>query len=289
MKLETRHYVGIGVGIAILIGNILLFRQSKIFYFLAGIAFLVAALPFIASVVIEAGREKEKEEMFLEFSRNLAESVKAGTPISKSIINVRGGKYGSLSPHIDKLANQIALGIPVRQALGVFARDTGNKVIARSAVLITEAEESGGKIDEVLENVAKSVSEVEDIKKERKSSMFNTIVQLYIIFLIFLVIMLVVQIKFIPTLLETIIATGGMGGLAEGGVFGMGGQAETQAIMNQLFLILMIVQGFFAGFVIGKLSEGSIKYGIKHSAIITAIAYLVTTGIRAFMTPAAAT
>lgn len=283
MRLETRHYIGIGVGLAILIGNIILFGGSPVFYFLLGVAAVVVALPFIASVMIESGREKEKEEMFLEFSRNLVESVKAGTPISKSIINVRGKKYGSLSPHIDKLANQIALGIPVRQALQTFAGDTSNKVIARSVVLVTEAEESGGRIGEILENVAKSVSEVEDIKKERKSSMFNAVVQLYIIFLIFLVIMLGVQIKFIPELLKII---GSLGGGMEG--FGFTGGALNQEIMNKLFLVLMIVQGFFAGLIIGKLSEGSIKYGIKHSAIITAIAYLVTTGIRAFMAPAAA-
>ena len=284
MKLGTRHYIGISIGIAMLIGDIVLFKQSVFFYFLAGIAITVAALPFIASVILEVGREEEKERMFLEFSRNLIGSVKAGTPISKSIINVRGKKYGSLSPHIDKLANQIALGIPVRQALYIFARDTGNRVIARSVVLITEAEESGGMIGDILENVAKSVTEVEDVKKERKSSMFNTVVQLYIIFLIFLVIMLVMQIKFIPSILEVM---GAVGSAATPSLFGFTGAVIEQEVMNRLFLILIIVQGFFAGLVIGKLGEGSIKAGIKHSAIITAIAYLAVTGMKAFIAPPA--
>jgi len=48
-----------------------------------------------------------------------------------------------------------------------------------------------------------------------------------------------------------------------------------------------MVQGFFAGLVIGKLSEGSIKAGIKHSAIITALTYLAITGMKAFIAPPA--
>ena len=58
--------------------------------------------------------------MFLEFSRDLVEGVKTGTPISKSVINIRNKNYGSLNPYIDKLANQISLGIPIKDALDNF-------------------------------------------------------------------------------------------------------------------------------------------------------------------------
>jgi hypothetical protein len=34
------------------------------------------------------------------------------------------------------------------------------------------------------------------------------------------------------------------------------------------FLYLLVAQGFFAGLVIGKLGEGSIKAGVKHSFIL---------------------
>jgi hypothetical protein len=42
------------------------------------------------------------------------------------------------------------------------------------------------------------------------------------------------------------------------------------------------VQSLFAGLVIGKLSEGTIKSGIKHSFILVTIAILLTTGAGAF-------
>ncbi len=281
MKITIRHIVGIIMSLVLIILNIIFFRDSKVFFFFIGIALLVSALPFLVTVIIEVGREREKESMFLEFSRNLVESVKSGTPISRSIVSIKGKKYGSLDPYVDKLSNQISLGIPVKDAFKIFARDIGNKVISRSVALIIEAEEAGGKIDDILENVAKNVNEVEDIKKERKSGMYNTIVQLYIIFLVFLVIMLVLQIQFIPKMTESI----NMAGLSGGGIAvlsGIGGSTDTTST-NTIFIILILVQGLFAGFVIGKLSEGSIKAGIKHSAIIIALTYLITFGVKAFV------
>jgi flagellar protein FlaJ len=279
MKILTRHWIGIAIGIALLAANFALFLGEKAFYFIIGIAVLIAAAPFMASMAIELGREKEKEQMFLEFARGLVESVKVGTPISRSIIQMKNKDFGSLTAHVQKLANQISLGIPVRQAFRVFASDINNKVVSRSITLIIEAEESGGEISMILESTAKSVSETEDVKKERRSSTYNLVVQGYIIFIIFLVIMLVLQIHFIPLMLKTISEAG-----AGAGEFGLGGIGSTQASeeltksLGSLFLGLILVQGFFAGLVIGKLSEGSIKSGIKHSLIIVAIAYLVTTG-----------
>ncbi|PIN92183.1 hypothetical protein COU55_02335 [Candidatus Pacearchaeota archaeon CG10_big_fil_rev_8_21_14_0_10_31_59] len=280
MKMKNKNWIGVLIGLALIIIDFFVFRKSNLFFFLLGLAVVIIVLPFIANFLIEAGRAKEKEEKFLEFARNLVESVNAGTPISKSIINVADKDYGSLSLHIKKLANQINLGIPVRKALEIFARDTKNKVIARSVDLIGEAEQSGGEIGTIIEAVAKSVREIEDIKKERKSGMFNMVVQGYIIFFIFIIIMLVVQYKFIPLMMET------LKGLS-GSQISMFSKVATESIstdtLNILFLVLLIVQGLFTGLVIGKLAEGKIKSGIKHSLIMIALAYLITTGIKALL------
>ena len=63
--------------------------------------------------------------------------------------------YGSLNPHVEKLANQISLGIPINNALETFARDIGSNTIQRSVNIIGEAEKAGGKIDDILDSVVK--------------------------------------------------------------------------------------------------------------------------------------
>jgi flagellar protein FlaJ len=188
---------------------------------------------------------------------------------------LRNRDYGALSPHVQKLANQLALGITLNESLNNFAAETNSKVIARAVGLISEAERAGGKIETILESVARSVNQIEDLKKERKASVSNLVTQGYIIFMVFIIIMLVLEFKILP-LVSNLATPEGSSNLT----------VQTKNIDPAEFamplLVMLLVQSLFAGLVIGKISEGSIKDGIKHSFILLAITLLVTTGARAY-------
>jgi len=281
MEIKKAHILGIVAAVLVLVGSFVAWfffeMKSEVFYFIIGIALIIGALPFVVSVILESSREKENNEMFLEFSRNLAESVKAGTPISRSIINLKGKYYGSLTPYIQKLANQITLGIPVKEALETFAKDVDSKVITRAVTLISEAEKAGGEIEGILESVASSVSEIEKLKKERQSAIYSLVVQGYIIFLVFIVIMLIMQFKILP--ITSDISLSGDVGL---GGFGGGSSKYTVDEVSAPLLYLLLVQGLFTGLIIGKLAEGSLKAGIKHSFAMVALSLLIYTGAKVF-------
>lgn len=281
LNLNKTKLISLGVAIVIAILAILLLKNNDVLYFVLGIVFIIAILPFVVSIILETGAEREKEEMFLEFSRDLVENVKAGTPISKSILNVRKKDYGKLTPHINKLANQISLGIPVQTAFETFARDNANDTITRAVTIISEAEKAGGRIDDILEAVVKSVSQVEKLKKERRAAMYTLVVQGYIIFMIFIIITLVMQFKILP--IATGLGSAGIGGGGGLSGLGFGGGSGTIASINDLvrpFIWLLLVQGFFVGLVIGKISEGKLKAGLKHSFILIALSILIHTGAR---------
>ena len=284
MRIKKIHYTGIIVAAIAVIVDLIFLGQEKIFYFIIGLSLVIAALPFLVTVLIESEKEKEKEEMFLEFSRNLVESVKSGTPISRSILNLKDKDFGSLTLHVNKLANQISLGIPVKVALEIFARDVNSKTISRAITIISEAEQAGGEIENILESVASSVSQTSKLRKERKAAISNLVVQGYIIFMIFIVIMLVMQFKILPITSE--LNFGGDDGNLEGigaiGIAGLGGGETDINQISNIFLYLLLVQGFFAGLTIGKLAEGSIKAGLKHSFILMALSLLISTGTKAF-------
>jgi len=273
MKLEKKNLFGIVAGLVILIANIAFLRSNAAFWFVLGIAVVIAVMPFIVGVVLGVGREKEKESMFLEFSRDLTESVNSGIPISKSILNVEKD-YGNLSVHVNKLKNQISIGIPFRKALHIFAEDSKNKVIKRGVSIIIEAEEFGGEIGSTLESVVKSVNKIENLKKERSAAVYNQVVQGYIIFSLFIVIMLVLQIWLLPQMLQL---------TQDVNVVEGDSQLSTDNVefFNLIFIILIIVQGLFMGLVIGKLSEGRLLPGLKHSFILVSISYLIITGVSA--------
>ncbi len=284
IRIKKIHIMGVIAAVITIAVDLIFLLKEKIFYFILGIAFVTAFLPFFVSFFIETEKEKEKEDMFLEFSRNLVESVKAGTPISRSIMNSREKDYGSLTPHVNKLANQIALGIPVKNALETFSLDINSTTIRRAITLISEAEQAGGEIDTILESVAKSVSQTEKLKKERKAAIYTLVVQGYIIFFIFIIIMLIMEFKIIP--MTASLGFGEQGGLGElniGNVgMSLGGGASAEELARPFFYLLL-VQGFFAGLTIGKLAEGTLKAGIKHSFFLTVLAWLISTGARAFL------
>lgn len=285
IKITKIQIIGIIASVAAIAVDLIFLLKEKIFYFILGIAVIIGILPFFVSFFIETEKEKEKDEMFLEFSRNLVESVRAGTPISRSIINTKDKDYGSLAPHVNKLANQIALGIPVKDALETFALDVDSMTIKRAVTLISEAEQAGGEIDTILESVAKSVSQTEKLKKERKAAISALVTQGYIIFFIFIIIMLVMEFKILPMSAGLGFGEQG-GGLAEIGAGGLGFPVSggiSAEEMTRPFFYLLLVQGIFVGLTIGKLAEGKIKAGIKHSFILTVLAWLISTGAEAFL------
>ncbi len=282
MELKKIHWIGIGAAIVLLILS-LFFMGTSLFFFLVGIGFLAGVAPFVYSTINETRVANEKEEMFLEFARNLVESVGSGTPISKSIINVKDKSYGVLSENIKKLANQISLGIPLNSALQIFSDEINNKTISRALTLIGQAEKAGGDIGGILQAVAGSVSMSDKLKKERKAAISTLVVQGYIIFFVFIIIILVMQFKIIPmvsSIADVSLGGNSIGLAGFGGGVG-GGDIDQQELANA-FLYLLLIQGFFSGLAIGKLAEGNVKAGIKHSFALMLVSFLIFAGANLF-------
>lgn len=273
MKIKKSYIWGLVAGLFV-VSMAFIFYGTPAFYLIFGIGVIIAAAPFVFQVLRENEINLEKEEMFLEFARDLVEGVKTGTPISKSLINISDKNYGVLSPYIRKLANQIFIGIPLNTAFQNFSKDLNNKVISRAITLIGQAERAGGDIGEILESVAEAVNTSDKLKKERKATISTLVVQGYIIFFVFIIIMLVMQFKILP-MVEGIssIDIGVSGGALPVGV---GSSSDTTAGISNSFLYLLLVQGFFTGLVIGKISENSAKAGIKHSFSLMIMSFLIS-------------
>jgi len=211
--------------------------------------------------------------------RSITSNVKAGTPIPKATIESSEGNYGALNPYIKKLKHQLEWGISFREALIRFSKSTKNRVITRSITIIIEAEQSGGNIQDVLEGVTSSVVQIKKIRDERRANSFSQIIQGYLVFFIFIAIMVILQIFLLPQLADV------SGDVFSGMTFtgsvtttDLNTDALPIAInFENIFIFLILVQGLFAGLMVGKFSEGSIRYGIRHSFILMLVGYLAFT------------
>src|SRR3989338_4416677 len=66
-KLNKTEAIGLIFAAATILIDFIFLRDLKIFYFIIGISFIMAAAPFMIYIIIDSAKEKEKEEMFLEF------------------------------------------------------------------------------------------------------------------------------------------------------------------------------------------------------------------------------
>ncbi|MEM4330581.1 MAG: type II secretion system F family protein [Candidatus Pacearchaeota archaeon] len=254
MKIQIR-YILIVIGSLIVISSFFIGPTDfKKMIILLGL--LIGFLPLVIEKSLLVKKEREKEEKFLEFLQDIIEGVKTGTPINKMILLLEKKNYSSLTPHIKKLASQIYLGIPLTQALTIFAQDTGNETIKRFVELISEANRSGGEITDILSSAANSLNQMEVIKKERKSSISSIVVQGYIIFFVFIGIIIFLQFFLFPLISSVNISDLNL-------------EVNPQRFdFSTLTFWLIVVQSFFTGIVIGMIAEGRAAAGLKHSFIL---------------------
>lgn len=299
MKLKQDYLIGISIGSVLFLIDVFFFFKSRWFMPLLIISFSIAWLQIWIDFFIQNQKQKEIESRFLDFVRNLTGAIKSGMAVSKAIIHVSKIDYGALSPYVIKLATQIEWNLPVHRALVLFSKSTKNDVIKRSIATVIEAEEAGGNMEDVLSSITNSLIEIKKIKEERRANIQSQVMQSYIIFFIFIGVMLIIQNMLVPYLIGNT-EEGIFSGLSlQGGVplsqsrqqtlimetslkfnsmsaflFSLG---EWFISLKGIFLMLTLIQAFFAGIIIGKMAEGDLTSGLKHSIILMTIAFFIMT------------
>jgi archaeal flagellar protein FlaJ len=202
---------------------------------------------------------REVEEMFPEFLRDIAQNIRTGMTITQAIISTKENYYGSLTPYVKKMIVQLDWGVPLDNILNDFASVT-TKNLRRTVSTIIDTHRGGGNIAEIFESVGKSTEEVNKIAKERSSIVYNQMLTGYIIFFVFIGVLIVMQSYLIPSL--EIFSSPEMG---------ISSSENIGGFFSEAFRTLIIIQGFFSGLVIGKLSEGSMISGLKHSIVLVVV------------------
>ena len=219
----------------------------------------------IGPVVLEYGRYskmKNVEERFPDFLRDISENIAAGMTLPQSIKSLKQTDYGDLTPYVKKMIIQMDWGVPFENVLRDFS-DESTPLIKRTVSTVIETYSGGGDLSEVLRSVGKSISEVNKLRKERYSGVYSQVISGYLIFFVFLGILISLQRFLLPSLLSI--------SAPELGV----SSASSIGFYNDIFQWLVLIQGFFSGLVIGKMSEGSLIAGLKHCLVLVLVGYTV--------------
>ena len=256
------------IGAVILLLNFLYI--SSLFPFITPLVNVIGALiAIVPPFLIFYGKyriSKEIEEQFIIFITDLTGSIDSGMTLPIALKHASRKNYRSLTPFVKEIQSKVDWGIPFEKALTIFAGKINSTPIKRSVSTIIETYKVGGKISDTLKAIGKSLIEIGKIKQERSASVQSQIVTSYLIFFIFIFILIILKAFLIPAL-----------GTMEAPTLGelQSGPAVPVELYAQTFVNFILVQGFFAGLATGKMAEGSIVGGIKHSIVLIVIGYTI--------------
>src|SRR5216110_680872 len=233
---------------------------------------IVATLGFIGPYgffLAKKQREiKQIERRLPDFLRDVAEAGRFGMTLADAIVVSGGGRYGKLTPEIKKMAAQITWGVPATEALHLFATRVKTPMIERVVAIIVKSSDAGGDVADVLTMVSHDTKENQLTEDERRIAMST-----YIAFMVFLVTIWILNVTFLPKMLEASGALEGGAGAALAGASPLANNLpEVVFNVKIAFFIAVIVHALGDGVLAGVLDTGKIANGLRHSFIMLVIA-----------------
>ncbi|RPI38343.1 MAG: type II secretion system F family protein [Methanoregulaceae archaeon] len=244
-----------------------LFKTTSIDDF-AVFAVLICIVPLAILDLREQWRVSNLENALPNFFRDLAGMNDSGMTLPNAVHLVATAEYGTLTPHIHKLDNEMSWGVGFVEALYRFGKGLGTNLSDRSVDLIAKASRAGGDVSEVLRAAAKDTFEIVNLKQERTNNMIIYVIIVLVSFAVFCFVIAILVSSFLTTM-----ATAGATASASG-ARGFGGIIDL-FLYKRLFAHAAMLQGFFSGLVAGQMGEGRVLAGLKYSAIMLIIAWVV--------------
>lgn len=203
-----------------------------------------------------------------EFLRELSEAGRTGVTLTRALDLASKRRYGPLSSELERIVIKLSWGGNFEDSLKKFAERIETKLAKRTSILLTEINRSGGDIKDVLDTISRHIRELQSIEDERRSQLQTYVGIVYIAFFIFIFIDYILLKTFfakIEALKESLSDVGGLFLMKE---------LSYESIKTIMFH-MSIMQGLFGGLIAGKMGEGALGAGLKHSLILIITAFLM--------------
>jgi flagellar protein FlaJ len=206
--------------------------------------------------------------------RDIAEAVNSGVTLPKAVEEATDKGYGPLSKELTKVIALFALGNSWEDAVLSLTKRVRSPSVARFATILVEANQSGGKMSEVLDMSVGLFSSIEQYKQEQRNNMKPYLYTVYAAIVIFLIISVVVLNQFlIPLSVSTKNPIGPSSTITI---------LDTNYYTSILFWA-SVVESLFAGLIAGKIGDNCYLAGLRHSVILLILTMVFFNGIGGLM------
>src|SRR2546422_4280257 len=205
---------------------------------------ILSLIPPSIMYFIDSRRRDSIDNNIPHLIRDIADAGRSGMTLTRAIEISAERDYGPLTKEIKRLIAKISFRVPLERALQYFADSTGTMLSRTSAMLISEANKSGGDIQESMESIAKHVQDIQYLENKRRATLRPFIGVMYISFAVFLVTVYLLISSFFTQLANT-----NFGGAGASGGFGGGFVSLPLDKITTVFLYMAMIEAMFAGLV----------------------------------------
>jgi len=228
-------------------------------------------VPLTMLQVKESQRKDSIDRNLPLFLLALSSAVQSGANLIRAIETTAERNMGALTPELKNLRANLSWGMPVEDSFQNFADRTGTKTARRVTVLLEMALKIGGDIRTNLEMIQKHVTELQNLEKERKSSLAPYTYTIYISFAVFLGIAVILSSQFFSQF-EVVQQLLSKAPGTSGGAFFSSIKDVNFEALNQILFNMSIIEAVFGGLVAGKIGAGTYVAGIKHIIVMIVMA-----------------
>ena len=256
---KTAWIVSSAVGVTICVTAVLRLMGSPLFDEYILLAVVLTVFPPAVLDYVDYRWKRSVDKHLPDLFRSIVQAQKSGMTLPQALEEASKRQYGAMTKELQKMVAQMSWGVPFEEALQSMGKRVDTALMRQTIPLILEAQRSGGKVEKVFEPLEEFVQATLTFDDERKTQTRPYIAIIYVAFFVFLFTIIMLFKSFFVDIVEFEISQ-----------FELMASDEARSI----FFHMSSIQAFFGGLVAGKMGEGTVGGGLKHSVILLTCGYL---------------
>jgi flagellar protein FlaJ len=256
---KTTWVVSSILAIAIMLLGFLMFSGTTIFDEFVFFAVIVLVFPPAILNYIDYKWRKAIDEHLPDLFRSIVQAQETGMTLPQALEEAAKRDYGSLTSELKKMTTQISWGTNFEDGLLSLGRRVNTVLVQRTVPMIIEASRSGGHVEKVFDPMGKFIQATLLLDKERRTQTRPYIAIIYVAFFVFLFTIILLFRSFFASVEGLpLLATAAM----------------QPSQVQRLFFHMTSIQALFGGLVAGKMGDGTVSAGLKHSLVLMLCGYI---------------
>ena len=222
-------------------------------------ALVVGVFPPAVLDYIDYRWRRSIDEHLPDLFRSIVQAQQTGMTLPQALEEASKRSYGPLTGELKRMVAQMSWGMSFEKAFQSLGERVNTVLMRRTVPLVIEASRSGGRIEKVFGPMGRFVQSTLTSEKKLQAQVRPYVAIVYVAFFVFLFTIILLFKTFFSQIAEFTIT---------------GLSLLTPEVMRRIFFHMSILQAFFGGLVAGKMGEGTVGAGLKHSVVLLTAGYV---------------